>query len=170
MTVMNQTNEVKSEVKHEPKAVEVAIAILLQGDRVLMQLRDDIPGIIYPGHWGFFGGHLEANETPEQAVRREVLEEIGYQMPAAELFGIYSDIDGDRPTTKQQTSVRRYVFQAPLTIPLTDLQLNEGWDMALLSQETTQKGQAYSEKAQQWRPIPPIHQQILMDFFAKYEN
>jgi len=24
-------------------------------------------GIVYPGHWGLFGGHLEANETPEQA-------------------------------------------------------------------------------------------------------
>jgi hypothetical protein len=105
-----------------------------------------------------------------------VFEEIGYQMPAAELFGIYGDI-GDRPTTdpedpttKQKTPIRRYVFHVPLTVSLTELQLNEGWDMALLPQQAAQVGRAYSEKAQQWRPIPTIHQQILMDFFAKYEN
>ncbi|MEB3314276.1 MAG: NUDIX domain-containing protein, partial [Cyanobacteriota bacterium] len=38
---------------------EVAVAILYQSNQVLLQLRDDHPGIIYPGQWGFFGGHLE---------------------------------------------------------------------------------------------------------------
>ena len=57
--------------------VEVAIAILYQEDKFLMQLRDNIPGIFYPGYWGLFGGHLEPGETPDIAVKREVIEEIG---------------------------------------------------------------------------------------------
>lgn len=153
----------------EVGVIEVAIAILFQDDQVLMQLRDNIPGIIYPGHWGFFGGHLEPGETPTAAVKREVLEEIGYPISSLELFGIY----GDRPTTAPQTHpspVRRHVFQAPLTVDPATLELHEGWDMALLSPKTIHKGHAYSNKAQQWRPIPTIHQQILTDFFAKYEN
>ena len=32
-------------------AVEVALALLQRQGQWLMQLRDDIPGIIAPGHW-----------------------------------------------------------------------------------------------------------------------
>ena len=54
---------------------EVAIAILYQGDRFLLQLRDDIPTIAWPGHWAFFGGHLEPGESADVAVQRELMEE-----------------------------------------------------------------------------------------------
>lgn len=60
----------------------VAIAILYRDNKFLMQLRDNIPTIVYPGYWAFFGGHIEPGETPEVAVRREVLEEINYTLPA----------------------------------------------------------------------------------------
>ena len=43
--------------------IHVAIAILYQDNKFLMQLRDNIPTIAYPGYWGLFGGHLEAGET-----------------------------------------------------------------------------------------------------------
>ncbi len=71
--------------------VRVAIAILYQDDKFLMQLRDDIPNIVYPGHWGLFGGHLESGETPDSAVKRELLEEIGYTPPNLLEFGCYPD-------------------------------------------------------------------------------
>ena len=35
------------------------------------------PGGDYPGYWCFPGGHLEGNETPEEAAKREAIEEIG---------------------------------------------------------------------------------------------
>jgi hypothetical protein len=53
--------------------LEVALAMLHRQNRWLMQLRDDIPGIVAPGCWGLFGGHLVPGETPEQALRRELL-------------------------------------------------------------------------------------------------
>ena len=51
-------------------AVEVALAMLHRYGRWLMQLRDEIPGIVAPGCWGLFGGHLDPGETPEQAQKR----------------------------------------------------------------------------------------------------
>lgn len=71
--------------------IHVAIAILYQQNKFLLQLRDDIPGIIYPGHWGLFGGHLEPGETPDIAVKRELLEEISYIPPTLSKFDCYTD-------------------------------------------------------------------------------
>ncbi len=139
--------------------VRVAIAILSQDGQVLMQLRDNIPNIIYPGYWGFFGGHLEPGETPMEALKREIQEEINYAVPAAKLFGIYSDSRHGQP------QIQRYVFHVPLTAKVTTLELNEGWDMALLPLRSIRNGGEYSSVAGQWRPIAPIHQRILFDFF-----
>lgn len=36
------------------------------------------PGGDYPGYWCFPGGHVEGNETPEQAATREAVEEVGF--------------------------------------------------------------------------------------------
>ena len=118
-----------------------------------MQLRDDIPTIPYAGLWGFFGGHMELGETPEIAVRREILEEIGYQIVDPQKFGCYSD---DRSI--------RHIFYAPLTVDIDELVLNEGWDLGLLTPAQIEAGFAYSAIAKEERQIGPIHQQILLDF------
>jgi len=64
----------------------VALAILEQDGRFLMQLRDDIPTILYPGVWGLFGGHLEAGESPEIGLKRELKEEINYEARQGEYY------------------------------------------------------------------------------------
>ena len=58
---------------------EVALAVLERDGAWLLQLRDDLESILYPGHWGLFGGHLDAGETPSEAVHRELLEEINWE-------------------------------------------------------------------------------------------
>jgi 8-oxo-dGTP diphosphatase len=51
---------------------EIAQVLLFDRDgRLLIYLRDDKPGIPFPSHWDFFGGHLESGETPEEALLRE---------------------------------------------------------------------------------------------------
>jgi 8-oxo-dGTP diphosphatase len=48
--------------------------------RLLLQQRDDVPGILYPGQIGLFGGHREGSETPLACIQRELLEELGLNL------------------------------------------------------------------------------------------
>jgi len=61
--------------------------------KVLLQLRDNDPAIRYPNMWGTFGGQVEEGETPEEAIVRELDEELGYRLSSAEYFGNFP-LDG----------------------------------------------------------------------------
>ncbi|NES84061.1 MAG: NUDIX domain-containing protein [Moorea sp. SIO2B7] len=133
--------------------IAVAIAILYQQGRFLLQLRDDIPGILYPGHWGLFGGHIESGETPDEALRRELVEEINYSVSEARKFRCYSN-----------AGVIRHVYHSPLRVAIDELILKEGWDLDLVTANDIRLGSCYSQKAAQIRPLGTPHQQILLDF------
>lgn len=56
--------------------VDVAVGVLIDADdRFLMTSRPE--GKVYAGYWEFPGGKLEAGESVEAALRRELHEEIG---------------------------------------------------------------------------------------------
>jgi 8-oxo-dGTP diphosphatase len=56
--------------------VQVAVGVLLKPDGAFL-LTSRPQGKVYAGYWEFPGGKLEAGETVEQALRRELQEEIG---------------------------------------------------------------------------------------------
>lgn len=63
--------------------VEVAVGVLIDKDgRFLLTSRPE--GKVYAGYWEFPGGKLEAGETVEQALRRELQEELGITIAAAQ--------------------------------------------------------------------------------------
>lgn len=63
--------------------VDVAVGVLVRGDGQFL-LTSRPPGKVYEGYWEFPGGKLEAGESVEQALRRELQEEIGITIGAAQ--------------------------------------------------------------------------------------
>ncbi|RMF28412.1 MAG: NUDIX domain-containing protein [Cyanobacteria bacterium J083] len=135
--------------------INVALAIIYQQGKFLMQLRDDIPSILYPGHWALFGGHIEEGESPEIAMRRELKEEIAYEIITLEKFHSY-----------QEANLVRHIYHLPLETSIHNLNLQEGQDLDLITIADIQAGQAYAKKLREFRPIGKPHQQVLLDFLT----
>jgi mutator protein MutT len=55
--------------------LEVAVAVILREARCFLQRRDPASSA-FPGHWEFPGGKLEGAEAPEEALLRELQEEL----------------------------------------------------------------------------------------------
>ena len=62
---------------------EVAAGILLRPDRSML-LSSRPEGKPYAGYWEFPGGKIEVGESVEQALRRELQEELGITIAAAQ--------------------------------------------------------------------------------------
>ena len=66
---------------------DVALALLRRGDRWFLQRRDPASAVL-PGLWEFPGGKVEAGETPEAALLRELREEVGLELCRAKAWPV----------------------------------------------------------------------------------
>lgn len=72
--------------------VDVAVGVLVERDsqgregRFLLTTRP--AGKVYAGFWEFPGGKVEVGETVEQALKRELFEELGIEIGAAHAWKI----------------------------------------------------------------------------------
>jgi 8-oxo-dGTP pyrophosphatase MutT (NUDIX family) len=110
----------------------VAALLVLEDGRYIMQLRDDIPNIWYPGHWGLFGGGVDDREDEVAALRRELREELELEVNDARLFAI---INYDLQPIGLDCYFRRY-YEVPVTIAAwKSVVLHEGSDVRALTGE-----------------------------------
>lgn len=66
----------------------VTVDALIEAKGKILLIKRNPHYYIEPGKWCFPGGFLDQNESCIQAVKREVLEETGYQATKATLFNV----------------------------------------------------------------------------------
>jgi 8-oxo-dGTP diphosphatase len=96
-------------------AKNLAIIILYDKDKkILLQHRtEDAKNL--PGYWAFFGGGIEAGETPEKAVRRETLEELNYTLQNPRLI-LKQDFLWKNETNEKHIFMEEYDPSKKLTL------------------------------------------------------
>ena len=118
------------------RVLTVSAILLNRQNSVLLQLRDDNPTILWPGHWTLPGGTVEPGETPDQAIAREMLEEMELADLHFRLWRQFNDTRGDPPIpVNQHIYVARFDHD-PATIPL-----HEGQRIAFFAQAEIAKMQ-----------------------------
>lgn len=112
----------------------VSILIPYNSDKkILLQHRTkDAPYL--PDYWGFFGGGIAANETPEDTVRREAKEELELEIKEIKLFKRYE--------IKEENGVyERFAYLLPTSLSARQLreQQKEGDDLDFFTIEEAKK-------------------------------
>jgi 8-oxo-dGTP pyrophosphatase MutT (NUDIX family) len=74
----------------------VAATVVLRRDgAVLLQLRDNKPGLRAAGMWGLPGGHAESGESMPDCARRELREETDYEASDLQFLLSFDGADED---------------------------------------------------------------------------
>lgn len=102
--------------------MKLIAAVLLRNSQgqFLFYLRDNKPSIPFPHHWDMFGGHVEEGETVEEALVREVKEELDWDLTDYQFFRVYHT--HDEPTGPTE----KHIFYATIDVPEEELVLYEG--------------------------------------------
>jgi 8-oxo-dGTP diphosphatase len=108
----------------------VAAIIATASGQLLMQLRDDIPRIFYPGFWGCFGGAVGAGENPTTALSRELQEELEFSPTN---FSEVLSLDFDLSHLTNKKNYRRYYLVRIDEKDVGSFTLHEGAAMKLFT-------------------------------------
>ncbi|WP_338518517.1 8-oxo-dGTP diphosphatase MutT [Alteromonas gracilis] len=76
------------------KVVHVAVGVITRGDNIFITLRQD--HLHQGGKWEFPGGKVEEGESVQEALARELLEEVGIDVLASEPVIVITHDYGDK--------------------------------------------------------------------------
>jgi 8-oxo-dGTP diphosphatase len=130
-------------------------AIILENDKgeFLLALRDNKSWIPFPGHWDLIGGHVEEGETPEEALVREVKEELDIDIREYSFYKKVECLTGDAYENI------KYIYTAKFNIPIEEVTLLEG-----------QRAQYFSKDEIPGLKFANIIQSIVMDYIKYKES
>lgn len=105
--------------------------IVTDEGKIALQKRENKPGIMNPGMLTTFGGELEKDESPDEGMRRELIEELeidpkNYSIePVSQFWGV------PHPA-KEDVECYVYILRG---VPFSDMHLHEGEAITLLTPE-----------------------------------
>jgi 8-oxo-dGTP pyrophosphatase MutT (NUDIX family) len=120
-----------AEPRSTARQISAGVILVDPHGRILLQLRDSNPKIMFPDHWGITGGAGNPGETPEDIARREVLEETGMTPGRISPFRAYyfeqaRDGAGRKKGSSAPASYELYLYHAPCETPAEDMHCGEG--------------------------------------------
>lgn len=116
------------------KMKKVSLIILKNDNKILLYLRDKKHGISHPNYWSLIGGTIEKNETPLQAIKREIKEEINSKVKNIELVEKIKVINN--PLCKDHII---FIFKGDINKEANDIDLNEGQKIAYFTSSELKK-------------------------------
>src|SRR5689334_20853197 len=79
---------------------DVSVLILYTSTgRILLQHRTE-DAFRLPGYWAFFGGGIEQGETPTEALKREIREELSFDVRTPKFLFLQKIRDEEHENTK----------------------------------------------------------------------
>ena len=100
----------------------VAAILENSNDKVLLQLHNYKSSLSFASHWTLPGGKVEEQETPDEAICRELMEEIELALPL-ELWNVY-----ERPHS-DSIKIEQYIYLGQTDRSISSLKINEGIDL-----------------------------------------
>ena len=99
------------------------IILLNNKNEVLLILRDNKVNIPYPGLWDIPGGHVENGETPDEAIKREMMEELEINdLGEIALFNFY-----------KSDNLTDFIFWKKINLDVNEIDLQEGQEIKYFS-------------------------------------
>ncbi|MCD4770846.1 NUDIX domain-containing protein [archaeon] len=109
-----------------------SVGIILRNEegKFLLQHRDDKEEIACRNMWGLFGGAVDGGEAPEEAVVREIMEELCFDVSGKVKFIEKINIPGISDV---------YIYEYLGTVEIDELEQKEGQGMRFFSVEEVRK-------------------------------
>src|SRR5512145_492915 len=177
-----KTTGVRTKMAERPRTV--SIFLKNAAGQVLAQLRDDKPSILFPNCWSTLGGAIEDGETPDEAARRELTEEVEI-CPPLEFWRLF---EHQFQVGETLVNVDIYAYIGEIETEVADIRLHEGQRVEYLSAEAIdrlpfafgldQLFRAFfdKQKTANLRVVPatlddaPLVRQLMREAFAEYEG
>lgn len=131
----------------------VGVIMFNPSGEVLLQQRDEKPGLAFPGCWTLFGGRVEPGETPDEAMRRELVEELELEVGRDLLLTHWRMYD--QPW--KDVIVEQHVYTAPIDRAVESMVLNEGQAMGYFTPAQIED-----------IPVAFFFREVLNTFFAEF--
>ena len=104
------------------KTIIGVITVAINGDKVLLIKRKKPP---FVGYWGLPGGKIDFGEHPEEAARRELMEETGLTADSIKIKGVLSEFIKNGDSHDVNDHFILFVYEMP-TNSLEFRESNEG--------------------------------------------
>src|SRR3990167_33113 len=134
----------------------VVLALIYEsGEKILMQLRDFKAWISHPGEWSHFGGSMKSNEFHEEAVVRELKEDLDFSTGHFVYFREYL----------YEEDAQIHVFSCCTSLSHERLNLKEGLEFGFFCYDEIMSGNLFSERLQSKYQVADLAVRIISDFF-----